>query len=53
MIEAEICCEIFIHMGQVTAGNEMGWGHEGNEMMNLLPQPPPCLQVADFNWASW
>ena len=48
MTEAEICCEIFIHMGQVSSGNEMGWGVEGNEMMNLLPQPLPCPQAADF-----
>ena len=53
MIEAEICCEIFIHMGQVTAGNEMVWGDEENEMVNLLSQSPPCPQAADFNRAGW
>ena len=53
VIEAEVGCEIFIHLGQMTAGNEMGWGDEGNEMMNLLLQPPPCPQVADFNRAGW
>ena len=53
VIEAEVGCEIFIHLGQMTAGNEMGWGDEGNEMMNLLLQPPPCPQVADINRAGW
>ena len=43
----------FFHLGPVTAGNEMGWGGEGNEMMNSLPQPPPCPQVADFNRSNW
>ena len=53
VIEAEIGCEIFIHLGQVTAGNEMEWDDEGNDMMSLLPQPPACPQIADFNRAGW